>query len=275
MHCRTQYLIAIINRLLSHFFGETPFMNKPSIGTVSALVLSSLLAASAHATVIYTDLTSAPLVIDYNNPVPGSESPGLYNLDIDGDSTGDVYLTHESELASAVPDGAVNVRAFLQPNASGVLNQGVAINLTDIGLAYPPALVITTGTRIDSSLTFTGIGLLGSNRYDSGLRSANEGAWANGGAGFRGLVAVSWYASTSGADPTTYAWMDIGISPYSPTDPSSFAITLYRYAYESTVGVGIDAGQTSSPASVPEPSTLLLTSVAALALRQRRKPSAA
>lgn len=233
----------------------------------ATLAVGGLLALDANASVIYTDLSASPIVIDST-----SSNSGQVLIDLDGDTATDFYL-----LQNVGADGGgavINGYAQLQVAASGGLNEGVAFVQADPDPnAY--AVPFAAGAQIDSSSQYDGgsvhLGLTGGS-----APVANSGYWANGGthltpgsgAGFRGYAA---FAVQLGDSFTHYGWADVAIQTFSNADTSSYAITLYGYAYESVAYTPILAGQTTdSSGSVPEPGSLLLLAAGAFGWRLRK-----
>ena len=65
-------------------------------------------------------------------------------------------------------------------------------------------------------------------------------------------------------DDFQYGWVQLSVDPFDATT------TVFGYAYETTRGVGIDAGQTET---IPEPTGLALLAVGAAGVLTRRRPS--
>jgi hypothetical protein len=133
---------------------------------------------------------------------------------------------------------------------------------------------LTAGTEIgaDSSAAyafFGGTGILQQTEFVPETSSNKmKGPWpTNPGTAYLGL-------EFSAADGTHYGWAQISACTYDDTDtcdPSS-TMTIYDWAYQTSVGVGIQAGS-----GTPEPSTLSLFALGAAGLaafRLRRKKAA-
>lgn len=243
-------------------------MIRRTLSISTALALGSLFAFNAHAAVIYTNLSSSPIVVDAN-----SSNSGQVLIDLDGDTSTDIYLIHSVTTSGS---DVTTAESYIQVSASGSLNEGSFSAYVD-PYNYPYALPMLVGSSIDSSLTYEG-GAAFLGRINNSDVLVNTGYWANGGLapipgnglGYRGYTGFAVELTSDSF--THYGWADLEIRAYDVNDFSSYAITLYGYAYESEAYKGILVGQTADIASVPEPSSLLLLAAGAAGWRMRKRP---
>jgi hypothetical protein len=223
----------------------------------SALKLGGLAAFNAEASIIAT-VPSTPIVIQNNQLI----------LDLDHDGTNDLGFFHVVQIGT---DGQTDAGATAAANGPGVAGDPAGNYFT---------LPFTGGAVVDGAASYKSFTKLAKNKFDfsgSGSRIGNLGYWANGGAGIgswpgagQGYTGYLGFAFTGADTFTHYGWARVGVNAYTDGDPSSYAMTLYSYAYETQADTGI-------PAGVPEPGSLALFALGAagLAARKRRALSAA
>jgi len=220
----------------------------------SALKLSGLAAFNAEASII-TTVPATPIVIQNTQLI----------LDLDHDGTDDLGFFHVAQLGT---DGFTDASATAAANTGG-------------GVAGDPAIgtyftsLYTGGGVVDGSASYKAENKLAKNKENSGSRPGNLGYWANGGADVgtwpgagQGYTGYLGFAFLGGDTFVHYGWAKVGVNAYEDGDLSSYAMTLYSYAYQS------DA---NTPITIPEPGSLALFALGAagLAARKRRALSAA
>lgn len=215
-------------------------------------------AATAQASVVSV-FFSTPTVI--NNDVIG--------FDVDNDGYEDIGFDHLSE--TSVDDSNVDVDVLVYAT------WGVANEVTTGDYADSFTLPFTPGSLIDGSLSFDcGCGSVAASNYydiDNSVRTGNYGYWANAGAApgtwpgaGAGYLGYLGFAFLDFDYNIHYGWALMGIKPYSPSDLSSFEVSVYGYGYETEVEKGIAAG------AVPEPGSLLLLGIGGIGLFLRKRP---
>jgi hypothetical protein len=213
-----------------------------------ALPLALASASTVGAAVVYTnpaDLTSTGGNVYWDmgsNGSPGSASTSTTGSD-------DFVLTFGTKYSKGS-----TITDLDDPRLSTQGGAQVAMNAS----SKPGVKSFAAGETIGGGgLTF--------NSGDFGVSPGSNNSYGDFSAGEFGYVGLAF----NGGSGTNYGWAQIG---YSGT-----AITLYDFAYESAIGVAIEAGATSS---IPEPSAAaglagLLAGSVALYSRRRREPLAA
>jgi hypothetical protein len=214
-----------------------------------ALPLALASASTVGAAVVYTnpaDLTSTGGNVYWDMGSNGS--PGSASMSTTGSD--DFVLTFGTSYSKggSAPTDLSDPRLITQGGAQ------VAVNAS----SKPGVKSFAAGETIGGgSLTF--------NSGDFGVSPGSNNSYGDFSAAEVGYVGLAFNAGSG----TNYGWAQIGYS--------GAAITLYDFAYESDIGVAIEAGATSS---IPEPSAAaglagLLAGSVALYSRRRRQPLAA
>lgn len=210
--------------------------------TAAAAVFAAV--PAARASVVYQDLTSAPLRIPntldgiYLNlvtGVTGSSSTAVPGYDVDPYNNGDGLTFY----------GAASPSGILASGVPGILAQAVALSFGQLIGPSPVGQFYNQFQTVGDNFQKTGTEYLG-------LRFLNETT---------GVVDYGWLLLSTTAR--------LGAN-------AGFPASILGYAYENT-GASINAGQTTSTVTaVPEPSTFALFGVALAAVagttaRKRRR----
>ncbi|MGL5890010.1 MAG: T9SS type A sorting domain-containing protein [Bacteroidia bacterium] len=173
-------------------------------------------AAAANAQINYTDIIPDQTVANYTS----------FLLYMDGDTTTD-FVFYAKLYVDIITVSAVGYSVIEVPASNGVLGQ--MLPMTNIPLPW----VLNAGDSIRPSSTFWNDGTVNYGEQYMAKVSLNNYTWGN----WAGLNDMYLGVRFTAASQTHYGWIRCSVN----TDGS--VITLKDYAYNSTPGVGLTAGQ--------------------------------
>jgi hypothetical protein len=205
-------------------------LNSFAIATILAVGLLGL-AWPAEAEIIYTKVKVK---------IPANSS---YNLDVNNDGVTDFIISTSYEVIERGPGGTIVSKNFAETPASGNGAEG----------SPPPARLIASDQIGPSQTFYGGTGTLASlseSCHELVCGYSASGNWLKedspekyvGRSGFLGL-------SFQINGETYYGWVYLSVSP----EGNNPFVTLNGYAYETTPGMPIKAGQTTGGSSALSP----------------------